>query len=472
MAKLNLTHAWVAAAAAKGVAFPDVVDRQPGLILRVNAQRVSWFFRSNASGQTRRLSLGTWPELSIANARLLAGEAVSLIQRRAGEPDANWVAERRLQLGVDSAVNLPPVKQAGHWTFAEARTAYLTQIENTRRPKTLSDYSQTLRHPDLRHLDDRLVSTITRRELAILIEAVHRSKREAQAEHFQRILRAMWAFLEGDTQIDRSQVEPGAMVRLKAPERSRTGAKKRVERVPTLEQIALMIAYCRTGVFQHPVVALAAETVCLTAQRRYSVVQSPVDTLLEDGGFVLWSVSFEHLKSGETRSRSRKGSRGVTILEHELPLPPSAEATIRKSRTVAGDGDFLFPQVRAQKAGGEVTHLHESSLTHAFGDAPGVEFSPHDVRKTFTSFIDSQPDYSEADAARILDHSEGRSQTVTGVHYNRNLALQLKYDLLAAWQNVLEPLVADIIPRIDVPMIREKMARERAEKAKKAEAVT
>ncbi len=155
------------------------------------------------------------------------------------------------------------------------------------------------------------------------------------------------------------------MSALRAPKRSRVSTGRRTERTPSVDAVGRVVAMARCGVF-HPSVAAAIEVTLLTAQRRFSVVQARRSMLVEEDGRRVWRLPLEDLKTGDRRV----GRRGETIPDHEVPLTPATLAAFETRLSVETTTDWLFPQVRPRRRGDPVSHLHESSLTHAVAELP------------------------------------------------------------------------------------------------------
>ena len=76
---MQLTDRWVAAATSNGKTQADIFDSQvKGLAIRISAKgRKAWtvFYSRPATGKRARLTIGTYPEISVSKARLMAIEA-------------------------------------------------------------------------------------------------------------------------------------------------------------------------------------------------------------------------------------------------------------------------------------------------------------------------------------------------------------------------------------------------------------
>jgi len=104
--------------------------------------------------------------------------------------------------------------------------------------------------------------------------------------------------------------------------------------------------------------------------------------------------------------------------------------------------------------------MHPSTLSHALLNLPGVECSLHDVRraffthgKTYLGFADDEPEI-------ILDHAEGRADSVAGRHYDYRKHLARKLQMMQAWNDWLDKLAAEAINAHPLLQDRDKLRSE------------
>lgn len=446
----------------------DIVDaKSRGLSLRVSPTGVQWSLRFQINGSDKRLALGGVDMWSIAEARSLTVRAQEMLRDRVGYPDDVWLDRMRLREGkVEKVTDAtePPMtaRQRFKWTFSQGRQAFLDEVQRSRRPGTFDDYNQKLRSADLSDLEQRPLPQITRQDLSAILAAIARSGRESTAEGVQRVVSRFWAWLAEDGQIVNSGVQPGAMAGLKAPERtlreSASGDPWSNGYVPSLAEIGRVIAIARSGAV-HLVVGAAIELACWTAQRRRSVSEARIADFefisAEIGG--LWHIPPISTKGGRVKKRP-----------HVIPLPPAAWSIIERVRAmpVKDNGSpWLFPQIRAKAVGMEKTHINGSSITHSLGWMPGIEATPHDLRRAFATHGEAQLGLLRADTQSILDHSEttgveivmkrgALSRGVTGQHYALHDGTHRTWSIMTAWAAALEPeiekAIADLEPVAEI----------------------
>jgi integrase len=395
---------------------------------------------------------------SIAEARDLVGRAQAMLRDRTGIPDTDWLDRQRSAAGKGEPVRqveaVPP-RQLFRWTFEEGRRLYLDDIQRTRRPATHADYRGMLMLPDLDDLEGRALPTITRQELATIIARVHRSGRESTAEHLVRVLRPMWKWLADDARVDKSGVAPGILDRLAAPERT-LDEQGDDAYVPPLEEVGRIIAIARSGAVDS-IIGSAIELSAWTAQRRRTIVEAKVDQLepIGDGTRGLW-----HIPPASRKSRRKGGARKR---DHVIPLPAPAWAcvTAAAARARALESDWLFPQLRLRRAGGDRDHLHENTLTHTLSYLPGIAASPHALRRAFATHGESRFGLLRADTQAILDHAAGAGD-VTGRHYALHDGTSRTWAIMTTWCEGIQPSIDAAIDELEpVEELRAAIARAR-----------
>lgn len=406
----------------------DVTDsRQPGLTLRVNQSGASWAMRVTLDGKARRLVLGLASEMSIEVARAIGGKVMAATKANI-VPDFRFVEELRLGHGIGQAPAVsPPLQGRATWTYEEARDAYLESVGKRLAVDTVRDYRHTLCNPRIAGpLAGRLLSEIDVRMVAKAIQAVHDDGSERLAEKALVVLRTMWKWASHPARQDLSGVEVNVLKLLEKPGRTKRGRKK--ARRPSIDACARLVAACRLGVFP-PAQAYAIELLVLTAQRRRSVTLLRPDQIEPRD---VWMIPGDSTKKGDP---------------HPIPLTARMKEIVGAARHTMSGG-WLFPATRVRRIGDKHTHIHGSTVTHAVTDFL-VDASPHDIRRAFTTTINSRPIGSIKTPKLVLDHREGRTD-VTGEHYDQAEYLPEKTDMLECWSATLEPLIAKHLTQIDV----------------------
>lgn len=456
----------------------DIVDsKSTGLSLRVSPRGVQWSLRFQINGSDKRLALGSVDMWSIGDARGIATRAQEMLRDETGYPDKVWLDRIRQREGKIAAANLieqpaAQVRQRFKWTFNKGREEFLKVVAIHKSDATYADYSQKLRSQDMAALEGRPLPQITRQDLSAILADIARTGRESTAEGTKRVLSRFFNWLSEDGQIENSGVQPGVMAGLKAPERVRVkpvlgenGDEEDADDpyapgyVPSLAELGRVIAIARSGAV-HSTIGAALELTCWTSQRRRTIAEARVQDFEfiseEIGG--LWKVPSGRMKGGRP---------------HVIPLPPAAWALwARVMASPRKPSSWLFPQIRAKAKGMPKSHVHVSPLTHNMGWMPGVEASPHDIRRAFATHGESELGMLRADTEAILAHKEDRQASpaamvlnrgeqtrgVTAKHYALHNGTHRTWAVMNTWAAALEPEIEKAIAELEpIPEIKAAM---------------
>lgn len=416
----------------------DITDAGvSGLILRAAPRGASWIFRFMWDGSFRRLKLGPVAMLDLTAARSIATSARELLATTPDYPNEHWLRDQLLKRRIIESPPLdrppPPPPTPTTWTYTQAVETYLAEVKRTRRERTWSDRRDMLNIAEMKHLADRAVGSITRREIATIVAEIHRSGRERHAAHLCEAVRPMWSWLAGDAQQLRSGVLGADMSLLEAPEKTNKEGEEDDSYVPPPAELGRLLAIAQASVVDE-VLADALLLTLFTAQRRRSVVNARLtDFIEEEDGSLTWAIAPIHRKTGRGKKRT-----------HDLPLPATPAAMVRRRIEAAAKDDenespWLFPARRPRRAGDEVTHIHADSLTHLLDALPGSQAAPHDIRRGFTTHLEDETGLDASELKLVLDHSEGKSgDDVTEKHYSRARRLARKAAILEPWAALIE----------------------------------
>lgn len=418
----------------------DVSDAgAPGLVLRVAPRGPAWAFRATLNGKAIRFRLGGVDLFGLTVARDLAAAATLLVREQRTFPTDAWLSDQLVRRQVIEKAAPAPPPAPSTWTFAEARTAYLAEVQRTRREATWRDRRSMLGLKELAAVEGRPVGAISRQELAGIVAAIHRSGRERHASHLCEALRPMWTWLAGDAQQLRSGVLGPEMSLLRAPERSRREDGDQGTYVPPPAELGRLLALAQAGVVDRTM-SDALLLLLVSAQRRRSVVNARRGDFVDEDGVLVWCVPPAHRKTAR-----RLGS----AKSHDLPLPKIAGDMVRRRLKAADDAKsespWLFPGMRPRRSGDEVGHLHADSLTHLLDALPGITAAPHDIRRGFTTHLQDVIGLDESDLKVVLDHSEGRgTDDVTDGSYSKARRLKRKAAILEPWAALLTTEAAKV----------------------------
>ena len=169
---------------------------------------------------------------------------------------------------------------------------------------------------------------------------------------------------------------------------------------------------------------IAGLLLCLTAQRVRTVITARKEDFLPVQAGCLWMIPRGHMKSKRF---------------HVIPLCPATWDLVKQAMALTeGTEGWLFPQVRARKAGGPTGgHISYKPVAD-----PLDPLDPHDFRRAFATYGESLLGNARDMTKAILDHAEGNTD-VTGVHYALHDGTHFKWDVMRRWENWLLALTVD-----------------------------
>jgi integrase len=373
----------IKAPASSQVEYFELAGKLPGFGLRLSPSgRRSWVLLYRRGRTPRRLTLGSYPSLGLADARAKAKEALGMVARGDDPADAK------------RAQRLAP-------TFGDLTVDY---IEHHAKPKKRSwrDDDRMLKRYIPKAWFRMRAAEITRRDVRGWLDGLAIST-PILANRLLALLRKLYNF---GLARDIVEVNPCHGIERPAPEQQRD----RVLRTEELRRLWKAIEG------EDSTTAALFKLLLLTAQRSGEV--RPMvwrDLDLETGWWVI------------------PAERSKNKLAHRVPLSPPAVDTLRTLRREATHGEeWVF--ITASRNGYRVT-MHKAVVR--IRERSGVDFVPHDLRRTAASYMTGFG-VSRLVVAKILNHVE---RGVTAV-YDRHSYDHDKRTALDAWADVLEELVS------------------------------
>lgn len=419
MASLKLTERAVSAARAGAGGRAELWDSQvPGLALRVSGRgHKAWTFRYRVpDGRQRRLTLGPYPALSLADARGKALGVASSVSS-GGDP----VEEKRAAGAKALAERIK--------TFDDLATAYFTACEEGAwAPRGRRKAASTLaeeRGLYRRHIKDQLGAErpqeITRQACKQAFAAIAR-KAAVQGAKARALTRQIFNYAIAEERVEANPV-------LGTPAPAASAAKERVLTEPEL--IALWAALDgaeplfvtdkgkRRRAYVGPAMRRALSVALLTLQRRSEVIEMELKEIDLDQG--AWTIPAE-------RAKNRRA--------HFVPLAPAVVALLRPAVAAARDSGsaLVFPSLRDPNKS-----MTPPSLTYAADQvfaALGIEgASLHDYRRTGATFMSGERlGVAPYVVSRVLNHTDsGGGSLTTSRHYNLHGYVVEKRRALEAW---------------------------------------
>jgi integrase len=354
----------------------------PGFGVRISASgRRTWVVMYRLGRRKVRLTLGTYTAMPLAKAREGAKAALARVQG-GGDP----ASERRAERDADS--------------FGQLAESYLERYAKANKRSWKTD-KEVLNRDVLPKWKHRRAKDISRREVRELVQGIVDREAPIMANRTFEILRRLfnWAIAE-----DYLADSPCKGLSKPAKENQR-------DRVLTEDEIRAVWAAVEA---EDPLIAAIMKLRLVTAQRGgelASMTRAEVDRAT---GW--WTIPAEKAKNG---------------LSHRVALSPLAASIIEEATSKAGESPWVFP---SRRKGRHLEHLVQAA--HRIRDRAGVDFTPHDLRRTAASHMTGMG-ISRLTVSKILNHVE-RGVTAT---YDRHSYDQEKRQALEAWAVRLEEII-------------------------------
>lgn len=378
-----------------------------GLAIRVMPSGAkSWVFRYSLEGLARRMTLGAYPGVGLADARQRHAEAMQQLQRGI-DPGAEAQAAK--------------AKRKAAPTFADL----LDEIWDVelRHKKSGIQTKKLLEKDAVPVWGKRKVADIKRRDIVILLDKI-RVRAPIVANRVHGALSRLFNFAA-----ERGVIEDSPCTRI------RKGPENKRDRVLTNAEIKALwgaLDLENKAIDIYRVSKLALKIILLTGQRPGEVAGMTWDELSEAN---FWNIAGERMKNGEP---------------NRVPLCPLALAVIEQARGYADpESAYVFRSSYKEKE--PVTrHALTRAIARHWPDMEGIEekFTPHDLRRTMRTRL-AELGVPDIVAERVLGH---KLQGVLAV-YNRHAYDDEKREALRKWEALVleiteadEPTGSKVIP--------------------------
>ncbi len=360
-------------------------------------------------GKPRRLTFGTYPRLSLADAGLKLAEAKQLLDK-GFDPGTRAVAERAAERGAE--------------TVADLVDAYLERYARPRK-RSAGEDERILRKDVLPQWGGRKAKDITRRDVVVLLNAVVDRGAPIQANRTLTILRRMFRFAVGQAVIENSPCD-----KVEAP-----SAENQRDRALNDHEIRLLWQGL-DGASMEPNVRLILRLMLATGQRKGEVMGLQEREI--DLDKALWVLPASRAKNGR---------------EHLIPLSPLARRLLTEASSSESGCVFVSPRTDAAYRGQSIDHAVRYMFHPRIPARPRRDgtpnrvanpplaglmepFTPHDLRRTAATRM-RELGISRGDVKLVLNHAES---DVTA-RYDRYDGLAEKRRALEIWGRRLEQIV-------------------------------
>jgi integrase len=388
MPSAKLTDPMVRAVKADGKRqeYWDTIER--GLCLRVSPRGAKIFYvRYRFGNRRRRLKLGPYPRVKLAEARQQAG-----------------TLRLNLAMGEDPQVKKREAREA--ITFADLADEYLDK--HARRKKKAGSCAEDERviENELKpRWRDRTAANLRRRDVMDLLDTIVDRGAPIMANRVKALVSKIFNFGVGR---DLVEYNPCFGLPMPAKEQPR-------DRVLTDDEIR---AVWRALDEEDPITGGAFKLRLLTAQRGIEVLSMRWADI--DGAW--WTIPAEVAKNG---------------LPHRVPFSPQVREILDGLEPITGSSVWVFPSSRKPEQ-----HLgRPQKALRRIRRASSVGFQPHDLRRTVASLMTGMG-IARLVVSKILNHAE---QGVTAV-YDRHSYDAEKRQALLRWGQRVEEIVTEAEP--------------------------
>jgi integrase len=380
-----------------------------GLYLQVrDAERRTWIYRFTLDGKPRWMGLGSFDDVSLAEARDAVAEARKKVRAGTDPIDERRVAKEATRAGLN--------------TFSEVADAYIAAHEASwRNAKHRQQWRNTLDTYAAPVLGKLQVSKVDTGAVMRVLEPIWREKTETASRLRGRIESILdYAKARGWRDGENPARWRGHMANL-LPARSKIA---QVEHHPALpwREIGVFMASLRD---EEGVAALALRFAILTATRTGEAIGAMWSEI--DVGQALWTIPAKRMKAGR---------------EHRVPLSDAALAVLTESAKLRKKKDEDGPAFPGSKVGKPLSNM---ALLMLLRRMQRSDLTAHGFRSTFRDWCAEATNYPREVAEAALAHT---LRDKTEAAYQRGDMMEKRRRLMAEWASFCgrRAPIGDVVP--------------------------
>ncbi len=366
-------------------------DNGKGLGVRVSSKGTkSWIYMYRTDGRARRMTLGNYPKMSVAEAHKKHAEARELVAH--GKDPGEKIVKQRESERTALTVNV----------WAEE------YIEKHAKPnkRSWANDQEMLQRNVVPRWGRRKAKDINRRDITLLLDDIVDRGAPICANRVLSLLSKMYNF-----SISRGDLEYNPCTAIKKPSK-----ENQRDRVLSEDEI-YKFWYGLDNASIHENIRLALKFQLVTAQRKGEVLQAQWEHIDLKSGW--WIIPATIAKNKN---------------EHRVYLSSLARELLAKAKE-NNSADWVFPSPLGNK------QLNDCALNRAITrnmDKIGIEkkFVTHDLRRTAASLMTSIG-VSRIVVSKILNHVDGK---VTAIYDRHSYDLE-KQNAMEAWADKLKNIL-------------------------------
>ena len=375
-----------------------------GLYLEVSpAGSKRWFWKTYTDGKEGRMALGSYPAMSLADARKARDQAKGHKSEGRDPVQVRKVEKlRTARPGGDTfeAVALEwYAKQAPQWSASHAERS-LRQLQRDLFP----------------WIGKRTMPEIQAMELLAALQKVEDRGAIETADRVLMLARQIWDYWLPTINNAQRNITEGLKARL-TPYRGKTFAAI----VDPARMGDLMRAI--QGYKGGPIVRTALQIAPLLYQRPGNLRE--MEWIELDMDAALWTIP--SMKMKRTKLEKEQGDA------HTVPLPTQAVALLRDLHPLTGHGRYVFPGERSHDRPISDNSVRSALYALGFGKEQTWHGFRASARTMLVDELNLDPLAIEANLAHAVKDANGRS-------YNRTQYLKQRFDLVQQWADYLDKL--------------------------------
>ena len=377
-----LTTAWI-----KQTRRPGTYGDGYGLTLRIDGNgNKRWVQRLTIGGRQRNTGLGSWPGVSLDEAREKA-----LINWRAAREGRDPIAERRMSKTNARMPRLPTFEEVARRVIALRRPTWSSE-------KHAAQWESSLETYVFPAIGRELVNAVTTPDVLAVLEPIWNAKPETATRVRQRMEVVFDYAIASQWRVD----NPAVAVAKALPRRR---GKKDHHPAMAYGKLPGFIRALRDSTADWST-KLGLEFLILTAARTGEVLS--MDWGEVDTETATWTVPASHMKARR---------------EHRVPLSQRALAVLEEARRLGSGRGLVFPSRKRKPLSNMAFNMLLRRLD--VGDAV-----PHGFRSTFKDWTLEETSFPWAVVEAALAHTLG---SATESAYTRSDLFDRRRELMEAW---------------------------------------
>ena len=378
-----------------------------GLSIVVNPNKSKkWRYRYRINGKAKTFSIGSYPEVSLANAREKLHEARSMVAN--GIDPAKVRKEEKVAKAVDSANKI---------TFKEVKNAYLESIEDNvsihhyeRSESLLRLYAESV-------LNNVQIEDITHKDIKSIIMALVDMDKKPSAKKLFGVLKQVFDYAEARDQVEVNVcnlISTSSLIKNYHPKKQSTMTKNK--------DIKLLMESIEnyTG---HYANKKALQFMAFTSLRSANIRYARWNQM--DLNNKIMTIPKAEMKIERKRLEEAE--------DFILPLSTQAIKLLESMIPLTGHGTYVFPSTLGDRP------LSENALLVAIRRLGYTkeEFTPHGFRAMFATVANREGSFNLEIIDAQLAHTVGNKVSQA---YNRTDYFDKRKELVQWWADWLESL--------------------------------